>query len=217
MPESLHELDDTTTLGGFALDRASRRVVQGLRRRAKWKAITWKRIREYSTGSRNSGRIASTRRITRRSERRISCRLSRLRNTPIGLTDKSQDPSCSWGSGPNWASNDEVIDVFLSLGFRDAITEGRGLLHVGWAPQRKFSDIHQLGDSISRRKRNEEDGSFRGNDIAMSLREAMVSDEGEELRTRTRNVAAIFRDRKAHDSYVRNFVEYLKSNGEMKV
>ncbi|KAF3668062.1 hypothetical protein FXO37_09729 [Capsicum annuum] len=65
-------------------------------------------------------------------------------------------------------------------------------------------------------KRNKEDGSFSGYDIAMSLRETMVSTEGEELRARTRKVGTIFRDRKLHDSYVRNFVEYLKSNGEMK-
>ncbi|MCD7447045.1 hypothetical protein HAX54_021678, partial [Datura stramonium] len=142
---------------------------------------------------------------------------------------------------PNWASNDEVIDVFLPSGFRDAITEGRGLLHVGWAPQKEIlahssilgslfhagwgSTIETLqhghvlvllpfifDQGLNARllvekgvaievKRNKEDGWFRGNDIAMSLREAMVSDEGEELRTRTRNVAAIFRDRKLHDSY----------------
>ncbi|XP_059301604.1 putative UDP-rhamnose:rhamnosyltransferase 1 [Lycium ferocissimum] len=154
---------------------------------------------------------------------------------------------------PRWALND--IDA-LPSGFI-AATEGRGLVHIGWAPQKEILAHPSIGGSLFHAgwgsaietlqhghvlvvlpfvfdqglnarllvekgvaievKRNEEDGSFSGNDIAMSLREAMVLKEGEELRARARKVAAIFGDRKLHDSYVKNVVEYLKSNGEMKV
>ncbi|XP_060190244.1 putative UDP-rhamnose:rhamnosyltransferase 1 [Lycium barbarum] len=154
---------------------------------------------------------------------------------------------------PEWASND--VDA-LPSGFGEA-TEGRGLVHIGWAPQKEILAHSSIGGSLFHAgwgstietlqhghvlvvlpfifdqglnarllvekglaievKRNEEDGSFSGNDIAMSLREAMVSEEGEELRARAKRAAAIFGDRNLHDSYIRNFVEYLKSNCEMKV
>ena len=57
-----------------------------------------------------------------------------------------------------------------------------------------------------------EDGSFRREDIAKSLRFAMVSEDGEKMRMRAREAAAIFGDRKLHqDHYIREFVEYLKN------
>ncbi|KAG5626674.1 hypothetical protein H5410_011892 [Solanum commersonii] len=63
-------------------------------------------------------------------------------------------------------------------------------------------------------ERNEEGGSFTRNEIEKALTYAMVSKEGEELRVRTKEAAAIFGDQKLHDSYVASFVEYLKSNRE---
>ncbi|XP_059302812.1 putative UDP-rhamnose:rhamnosyltransferase 1 [Lycium ferocissimum] len=154
---------------------------------------------------------------------------------------------------PHWALNDSDA---LPSGFV-AETVERGLVNIGWAPQKEILAHPSIGGSLFHAgwgsaietlqlghvlvvlpfvfdqglnarllvekgvaievKRSEEDGSFSGNDIAMSLREAMVLKEGEELRARARKVAAIFGDRKLHDSYVKNVVEYLKSNGEMKV
>ncbi|CAN4091904.1 unnamed protein product [Withania somnifera] len=154
---------------------------------------------------------------------------------------------------PNWASNHTDA---LPSGFGKA-TEGRGLVHIGWAPQKEILAHSSIGGSLfhagwgstietlqhghvlvvlpfifdqglnarllvekglaSEVKRNKEDGSFSGNDIAMSLREAMISDEGEELRARTRAIAAIFCDRKLHETYVRNFAKYMKTNRETKV
>ena len=56
-----------------------------------------------------------------------------------------------------------------------------------------------------------EDGSFSREDIAKSLRLAMVSEEGEKLRIHAREAAAIFGDPKLHqDHYIGGFVEYLK-------
>ncbi|KAE9460173.1 hypothetical protein C3L33_07942, partial [Rhododendron williamsianum] len=63
-----------------------------------------------------------------------------------------------------------------------------------------------LGIEVERR----EDGSFTGNDIAESLRRAMVSEEGEGMRARAREAAAIFGERRLHDQYIADFAEYLK-------
>ncbi|XP_028102328.1 putative UDP-rhamnose:rhamnosyltransferase 1 [Camellia sinensis] len=56
-----------------------------------------------------------------------------------------------------------------------------------------------------------EDGSFSGNNIALCLRKAMASKEGDEMRARVEKAAAIFTDQKLHDQYVDEFVEYLKN------
>ncbi|XP_061341283.1 putative UDP-rhamnose:rhamnosyltransferase 1 [Gastrolobium bilobum] len=60
-------------------------------------------------------------------------------------------------------------------------------------------------------KRNE-DGSFTRNDIAKSLRQAMVLEEGEKLRIKTREAAAIVGNLKLHqDHYIEAFVQFLKN------
>ncbi|KAL7238949.1 hypothetical protein ACSBR2_004945 [Camellia fascicularis] len=56
-----------------------------------------------------------------------------------------------------------------------------------------------------------DDGSFNGNDIARCLRQAIISEEGDEMRAQVRKAAEIFGDRKLRDEYVAGFVEYLKT------
>ncbi|GFS29028.1 hypothetical protein Acr_00g0005050 [Actinidia rufa] len=56
-----------------------------------------------------------------------------------------------------------------------------------------------------------EDGSFKRDDIAKSLRQSMVSEEGEEMRARSRAAAVFAGDRKLQDHYVEEFVEFLKN------
>ncbi|KAF9608642.1 hypothetical protein IFM89_010426 [Coptis chinensis] len=57
-----------------------------------------------------------------------------------------------------------------------------------------------------------DDGKFNGEDIAKALRMAMVSNEGEDLRLRARDMKSIFSDQGLHyDHYMRGFVNYLKS------
>ncbi|XP_004306716.1 PREDICTED: putative UDP-rhamnose:rhamnosyltransferase 1 isoform X1 [Fragaria vesca subsp. vesca] len=61
-------------------------------------------------------------------------------------------------------------------------------------------------------KRNE-DGSFSREEIAKSLRLAMVEEEGEQLRSNARKAAAVIGDQKQqHDHYIGAFVNYLKNN-----
>ncbi|GMH00489.1 hypothetical protein Nepgr_002328 [Nepenthes gracilis] len=57
-----------------------------------------------------------------------------------------------------------------------------------------------------------EDGSFSRDDIAKALTRAMVEEEGERLRVRTTEAAAIFGDQKLHQNlYIGGLVEYMKN------
>ncbi|KAM1286747.1 hypothetical protein ACFX15_000664 [Malus domestica] len=57
------------------------------------------------------------------------------------------------------------------------------------------------------------DGSFSRDDIAKTLRHAMVEEEGEPLRSNARKAATVFRDHKLHqDHYIGQFVNFLKNN-----
>ncbi|KAM7275009.1 hypothetical protein ACFE04_016875 [Oxalis oulophora] len=60
-----------------------------------------------------------------------------------------------------------------------------------------------------------EDGWFSRDDIAKSLRLTMVSEEGEGVRARARETAAVFGNHDMHRDYIARFVEYLQ-NGVSK-
>ncbi|XP_057743773.1 putative UDP-rhamnose:rhamnosyltransferase 1 [Arachis stenosperma] len=60
-------------------------------------------------------------------------------------------------------------------------------------------------------KRNNEDGSFSRDDIAKCLREAMVLEEGEKLRIKTREIAKVVGDLKLHHDYMEEFVKFLRT------
>ncbi|KAJ6940410.1 UDP-rhamnose:rhamnosyltransferase 1 [Populus alba x Populus x berolinensis] len=55
-----------------------------------------------------------------------------------------------------------------------------------------------------------EDGSFTRHDIAKSLRLAMASEEGSQLKTRAKDAANMFQNRNLHQDYINRFVKYLK-------
>ncbi|CAJ1950203.1 unnamed protein product [Sphenostylis stenocarpa] len=57
-----------------------------------------------------------------------------------------------------------------------------------------------------------EDGSFTGKDIARSLRQAMVSEEGKKIRSNVEEAAAIVGNMELHQGhYIAEFVQFLKS------
>ena len=63
-----------------------------------------------------------------------------------------------------------------------------------------------------------EDGSFSRDGIAKAVKLAMVLEEGDKLRTRAREAAAIFGDENLHQvNYIGHFVEYLKHGGSNKI
>ncbi|KAJ0969623.1 hypothetical protein J5N97_022500 [Dioscorea zingiberensis] len=60
--------------------------------------------------------------------------------------------------------------------------------------------------------RNEEDGSFSGDDVSRCLRLVMVDDEGECFRKNAREWSQVFGDVDLHDRYVRGFIRFLWDN-----
>ncbi|KAJ7962437.1 UDP-glycosyltransferase [Quillaja saponaria] len=60
-----------------------------------------------------------------------------------------------------------------------------------------------------------EDGSFSRDDIAKALRVAMVLEEGEGLRVRAREAAAIYGDKKLQKDYIGGLVEFLKNGNQI--
>ena len=59
--------------------------------------------------------------------------------------------------------------------------------------------------------RRSEDGSFSREDIAKSLRQAMILEGGEKMRIKTREVAAIVGDQELQHHYMASFVQFLKN------
>ncbi|KAF5183046.1 Udp-glycosyltransferase 91a1 [Thalictrum thalictroides] len=58
----------------------------------------------------------------------------------------------------------------------------------------------------------DDDGKFNGEDIAKALRFAMVSEEGESVRARAREMKPLFSDQELHyDHYISGLVQYLKA------
>ncbi|KAK9910334.1 hypothetical protein M0R45_034300 [Rubus argutus] len=115
---------------------------------------------------------------------------------------------------PNSANNAYEVDDFLPLGFVDRTSE-KGLVCFGWVPQMEI-----LGHPSWRRSglavevKHNEVGSLSRDEIAKTLRRAMVEEEGEQLRTNARKAAVVFGDHKLHqDHYIGAFVDYLKNNG----
>ncbi|KAL6323195.1 hypothetical protein AAG906_027475 [Vitis piasezkii] len=135
---------------------------------------------------------------------------------------------------PDWAIEDADA---LPSGFSGrtsgrgwCVWDGRSLFHSGWG---SVIETLQFGHclivlpiiidqglnarllvekGLAVEVERREDGSFSREDIAKSLRLAMVSEEGEKLRIHAREAAAIFGDPKLHqDHYIGGFVEYLKT------
>lgn len=62
-------------------------------------------------------------------------------------------------------------------------------------------------------EKDDEDGSFDRNKIADSLVTAMISNEGEEMRVKAKEMGTIFADQALHDRYVKGFIDYLLKSG----
>uniref|UniRef100_K7MF05 UDP-glycosyltransferases domain-containing protein n=1 Tax=Glycine max TaxID=3847 RepID=K7MF05_SOYBN len=142
-----------------------------------------------------------------------------------------------WGlRKPSWATNDED---FLPVGFIER-TSNRGVVCMGWIPQQEILAHPSIGGSLFHsgwgsvietlqfdqplnarflvekglaiEVKMTEDGSFTRNEIAKSLRQAMVLEEGKKLRINTGEAAAIVGNLKLHqDHYIAAFVQFLKN------
>ena len=71
--------------------------------------------------------------------------------------------------------------------------------------------LEEKGMAVEVKRRG--DGSFSRDDIAKTLRHAMVEEGGEQLRSNARKVATVFGNHKLHqDHYIGQFVNFLKNN-----
>ncbi|KAL6845700.1 hypothetical protein ACP4OV_024523 [Aristida adscensionis] len=59
-------------------------------------------------------------------------------------------------------------------------------------------------------RRNGDDGSFRGDDVAAAVRRVMVEEEGEALARNTKEMQGVIGDRVKQERYVDELVEYLR-------
>ncbi|KAL6290338.1 hypothetical protein ACE6H2_007848 [Prunus campanulata] len=66
--------------------------------------------------------------------------------------------------------------------------------------------------SLAVEVKRREDGSFCKDEMAKTLRHAMMAEEGEQLRTNARKAAKIFGDQNLHQDYIGEFVTFLKRN-----
>ncbi|XP_057780484.1 putative UDP-rhamnose:rhamnosyltransferase 1 [Salvia miltiorrhiza] len=147
---------------------------------------------------------------------------------------------------PLWGGDDDEV---VPPGF-ESRTAGRGVVQIGWAPQREILAHPSIGGSLFHagwasvvenmahgnylvllpfiftqpletrllvekglaiEVERAEDGSFTRNGIANALQKAMVAEEGEALRARTKEAAdGIFANKEFNHSYMKRFVEYLK-------
>ncbi|XP_074585709.1 putative UDP-rhamnose:rhamnosyltransferase 1 [Curcuma longa] len=68
----------------------------------------------------------------------------------------------------------------------------------------------KVGEEVAR---NEADGSFTGEDVAMAIGKVMVEEEAKEFRRNAEKLQEVFADTELHESYVDNFIQRLRSKG----
>ncbi|XP_074585273.1 putative UDP-rhamnose:rhamnosyltransferase 1 [Curcuma longa] len=68
----------------------------------------------------------------------------------------------------------------------------------------------KVGEEVAR---NEADGSFTGEDVAIAIRKVMVEEEAKEFRRNAEKQQEVVADTKLHESYVDNFIQRLRSKG----
>lgn len=62
--------------------------------------------------------------------------------------------------------------------------------------------------------RNEEDGSFNREELAKAIRLVMVEEEGNQCRSKARELKEIFGNKDYHERYVEDFILYLRNQKE---
>ncbi|KAG6523717.1 putative UDP-rhamnose:rhamnosyltransferase 1 [Zingiber officinale] len=73
----------------------------------------------------------------------------------------------------------------------------------------------KVGEEVAR---NEADGSFTGEDVAVAIRKVMVEEEvGKAFRSNSEKQREVFADMKLHESYVDSFIQRLRSKGDYNI
>ncbi|BFG35626.1 hypothetical protein CerSpe_219000 [Prunus speciosa] len=112
----------------------------------------------------------------------------------------------------------DSVGVFLShsgwSSVVEALTFGRPLVLLTMSNDQglnaRLLEERKIGYSIPR---DEKDGSFTSDWVAESLKLVVKMDEGKIYRDKAKELKPLFGDRKKQDTYVHNFLEYLKAHG----
>ncbi|XP_022895290.1 putative UDP-rhamnose:rhamnosyltransferase 1 [Olea europaea var. sylvestris] len=117
----------------------------------------------------------------------------------------------------------ESYEVVLPDGFEERVKD-RGMVWKSWAPQLKILTMtrwvdqglnarivadKQFGIEIPR---NDEDGSFTRNSVSDSIKLVMINFEGKKFRNKAKEMSGIFGDKKLHDRYIDNFINFLENH-----
>ncbi|CAI9763477.1 unnamed protein product [Fraxinus pennsylvanica] len=60
--------------------------------------------------------------------------------------------------------------------------------------------------------KNHDDGTYTKNSVSDSIKLVMDENEGKTFRERTKEMSEVFGDKKLHDRYIQNFIQYLESS-----
>lgn len=111
----------------------------------------------------------------------------------------------------------DSVGVFLSHSGWSSVVEalsfGRALVLLTMSNDQglnaRLLEERKIGYCIPR---DEEDGSFTSDSVAESLKLVIEMEEGKIYRDKAKELKPLFGDRKKQDTYVHNFLEYLKAH-----
>ncbi|XP_060213151.1 putative UDP-rhamnose:rhamnosyltransferase 1 [Lycium barbarum] len=63
--------------------------------------------------------------------------------------------------------------------------------------------------------RNEEDGSYTRDSVSSSVKMVMVERDGKKIRERAKEISSIFGDRRLHDKYIEDLIQFLEDHRKM--
>ncbi|KAI8020787.1 Soyasaponin III rhamnosyltransferase [Camellia lanceoleosa] len=125
----------------------------------------------------------------RASHRRMCQNLDLLCPSDADSSSASNGSKTKVTSGDKWGGSLGSLRMLLGVEMKDTLLVEKGLA----------IEVERV-----------ENGLFSGNDIALCLRKAIVSKEGDEMRAQVKKASTIFADQKLQDLNVAGFVEYLQ-------
>ncbi|RWR75701.1 putative UDP-rhamnose:rhamnosyltransferase 1 [Cinnamomum micranthum f. kanehirae] len=93
----------------------------------------------------------------------------------------------------------------------ETVQYGNALVVLPFINDQGFNARLAVEKGLAIEVERDEDGAFHRDAIARALKRAMVEEEGEHLRCRSREMMAIFSDQQLHHRYLSGFVDFLKT------
>ncbi|XP_058080731.1 putative UDP-rhamnose:rhamnosyltransferase 1 [Magnolia sinica] len=94
----------------------------------------------------------------------------------------------------------------------ETVQYGHALIVLPLANVQSLDARHLVDKGLAIQVEINNDGSFHRDAIARSLRWAVVEEEGESIKRKSMEVRPVFSDQKLHQSYLNEFINFLKSS-----